>query len=141
MTNCVYIYMDGTSANDMGKDNIFGFSSDNVAAITNSIIWYYPSVQNQVAPPGNTGWTKMRIHAGKWSALEPQGVVTEMNLILDKDGIIRDGSRFTGNPGDWNSRVKAALTGSSTIYVGAQEGSHLSRATYNYVRVIRNREM
>ena len=141
MTNCVYIYMDGSSANDMGKDNIFGFSSDNVAEITNSIIWYYPSVQYQVAPPGNTGWTKMRIHAGRWNALEPQGVVTEMNLILDKDGIIRDGSRFTGNPGDWNSRVKAALTGSSTIYVGAQEGSHLSRATYNYVRVIRNREM
>lgn len=141
LTNCVYIYMDGTANNDMGKDNFFGFSSDNVASITNSIIWYYPSVQYQVEPPGDTGWTKMRIHAGRWSALEPQGVVTAMNLILDKDGIIRDGARFTGNPGDWNSRVKAALTGASTIYVGAQEGSHLSRATYNYVRVIRDREM
>jgi len=140
LTNCVYIYMDGTANNDMGKDNIFGFSSDNVASITNSIIWYYPSVQYQVSE-GDTGWTKMRIHAGRWAALEPQGVVTAMNLILDKDGIIRDGARFTGNPGDWNSRVKAALTGASTIYVGAQEGSHLSRATYNYVRVIRDREM
>lgn len=141
MSNCVYVYIDGNAANDMGKDNIFGFSSDNVANITNSIIWYYPSVQNLVAPPGDTGWTKMRIHAGKWAALEPQGVVTQMNLILDKDGIIRDGARFTGNPGDWNSRVKGTLTGASTIYVGAQEGTHLSRATYNYVRVIRDREM
>ena len=141
MSNCVYVYLDGTAANDMGKDNIFGFSSDNVANIANSIIWYYPSVQNQVAPPGDTGWIKMRIHAGRWAALEPEGVVTRMNLTLDKDGIIRDGARFEGNPGDWNSRVKANLTGASTIYVGAQEGTHLSRATYNYVRVIRNREM
>ncbi len=141
MSNCVYVYLDGTAANDMGKDNIFGFSSDNVANIANSIIWYYPSVKNQVAPPGDTGWTKMRIHAGRWSALEPEGVVTRMNLILDKGGILRDGARFEGNPGDWNSRVKATLTGASTIYVGAQEGTHLSRATYNYVRVIRNREM
>lgn len=144
MTNCVYVYMDGTQNNDMGKDNIFGFSTDNVGAITNSIIWYYPSVQYLVAPPGDIGKIWMRIHAGKWDALELYGTVTKMNLILDQDGILRDGQRFTsinGKPGNWDSRVKAALTGASTIYVGSQEGTHLSRATYNYVRVIRNAEM
>ena len=141
LTNCVYKYLSGTEAADLGKDNIFGFSSSDISAITNSIIWYYPSVQNLVAPPGDTGWTKLRIHAGKWQALEETGVLTQMNLILDKDGIIRDGARFTKNPGDWNSRVKAALTGASTIYVGSTEGSHQSRAIYNYVRVIRNREL
>ena len=140
LSNCVYVYLKGTEADDMGKDNIFGFSTDNIASITNSIIWYYPSVKNLVAPPGDTGWTKMRIHAGRWSALELTGVVSEMNLILDKNGIIRDGTRFTGNPGDWDSRVKNALTSSSTVYVGSKEGVHLSRATYRYVRVIRNNQ-
>lgn len=140
LTNCVYVYLTGRDVDDMGKDNIIGFSTDDLGSITHSTMWYYPSVQNMVPPPGNTGWTKLRIHAGRWSALEPVGVLTRMNLILDKDGLIRDGARFTGNPGDWNSRVKGELTGASTIYVGSVEGIHHSRAKYDYVRVIRNRE-
>ena len=137
LTNCTYAYIDGNADHDIGKDNVFGFSKDDVELITNSIIWYYPSVQNLVPPPGNTGWTKMRIHAGRWAAREETGVLTSLNLILDKDGIIRDGTRFTANPGDWSSRVKAALTGSTTIQVGSKEGSHHSRAIYNYVRAVR----
>ncbi len=140
LTNCVYVYIAGNDANDLGKDNILGFSTDDLGSITNSMIWYYPSVQRMVAPPGDTGWTKLRIHAGRWNALEIQGVLNRMNLILDKDGIIRDGTRFTSNPGDWNSRVKGQLTSASTIYVGSVEGIHHSRAKYDYVRVIRNRE-
>ena len=127
LTNCVYVYIAGNDANDLGKDNILGFSTDDLGSITNSMIWYYPSVQRMVAPPGDTGWTKLRIHAGRWNALEIQGVLNRMNLILDKDGIIRDGTRFTSNPGDWNSRVKGQLTSASTSYVGSVEGIHHSR--------------
>lgn len=140
LTNCQYVYVDGNQDHDLGKDNLMGFSTDNVATITNSMIWYYPSVQNLVAPPGDIGKIWMRIHAGRWSAHEVYGAITQLNLILDKDGILRDGNRYTGNPGDWNSRVKAALTSSSTINLGSKEGIHQSRAIYNYVRVIRNEE-
>ena len=82
----------------------------------------------------------MRVHAGRWSAKEYTGVVDRLNLILDKDGLIRDGARFTDDPGDWNSRVKALLTSASTILVGSVEGIHHSRAIYNYVRVVRYKD-
>ena len=140
LTQCRYVYISGGNGNsDIGKDNIFGFSTSNIKEITNSIIWYYPSVENLTPNPAEQGNKILRIHAGKWAALEEAGELTHMNLILDKDGILRDGSRFTGNPGDWNSRVKAALTGSSTIYIGSMEGVHHSRAIYKYVRVVRER--
>ena len=140
LRNCEYVYFDGTESNDMGKDNIFGISTNNVSAINNAIIWYYPSVQNLVPPPGDTGWTRMRVHAGRWAAKEYDGVVTDLNIILDKDGIIRDGSRYNDNPGDWNSRVKALLTNASSLEIGSVEGIHHSRAIYNYIRVVRYKE-
>ena len=140
LRNCVYVYLGGTDATDLGKDNLIGFSTNNLGDIKNSTMWYYPSVQNQVAPPGDTGWTRMRVHAGRWAAKEYTGVVDRLNLILDKDGLIRDGARFTDNPGDWNTRVKALLTSASTILVGSVEGSHQSRAIYNYVRVVRYKD-
>ena len=149
LTNCRYKYLTGTAATDLGQDNLIQFSKDNIGNIPssdgtnhikNSLIWYYPSVQNLVNSddPAAWGWIRSRIHAGKWSAYTPdEGVLTRMNLILDKDGLIRDGTRWTANPGDWNSRVKAALVGSSTVYIGSVEGVHHSRATYNYVRAVR----
>ena len=143
LTNCRYKYLTGKAATDLGQDNLIGFSTDNVASITNSLIWYYPSVQNFVDSddPADWGWIRSRIHAGRWSAHTPdEGVLTHMNIILDKDGILRDGTRYTGNPGDWNSRVKAALMSASTIYTGSVEGVHHSRATYNYVRVMRYKD-
>ena len=140
LSNCVYVYLTGNEANDMGKDCLIGFSTNNVGTINNTIMWYYPSVQNLVPPPGDTGWMRMRVHAGRWLAKEYTGVLTSLNLILDKDGILRDGIRYTDNPGDWNSRVKAALTSSSSIQLGSTEGSHHSRATYNYIRVVRYKD-
>jgi hypothetical protein len=140
LTNCTYVYIDGNADHDLGKDNLFGFSTNDIGSINNSFIWYYPSVQNLVAPPGDLGRIWSRIHAGRWSAHEITGVMTSLNLILDKDGILRDGTRYTGNPGDWNSRVKPALTSASTIKIGSKEGIHQSRATYNYIRVVRYKD-
>ena len=140
LRNCVYVYIDGTMDHDMGKDNLIGFSTDNVEKIANSFIWYYPSVENLVAPPGDVGRIFSRIHSGIWSAAEITGTMDKLNLVLDKDGLKRNGSRFTLNPGEWNSRVKPALTSANKIYVGSKEGIHLSRATYNFVRVVRVKE-
>ena len=137
LSNCVYVYFDGNPDHDMGKDNIIGFSTDNLNAITNSFIWYYPSVTNLVAPPGDVGRIFSRIHAGKWAAKEITGPMDNLNIILDKDGIKYDGKDFTLNPGDWTSRVKASLTSANKIYVGSVEGIHHSRATYRFVRVVR----
>lgn len=149
LTNCRYKYIDGNKNHDIGQDNIIGFSIDNfntagypndTKTIRSSLIWYYPSVEHLVDSDDPADWGKIqsRVHAGKWSAYTPtEGVLTRMNLILDKDGLIRDGTRWTANPGDWNSRIKPALTSASTVYVGSIEGVHHSRATYNYIRVVR----
>jgi len=137
LSNCVYVYIDGNQDHDMGKDNLIGFSTDDVESITNSFIWYYPSVANLVPPPGDVGRIFSRIHAGRWDAMEITGVMDSLNLILYKDGLKRDGNNFNMTKGDWNSRVKAALTGASTIYTGSKEGKHLSRATYRFVRAVR----
>jgi hypothetical protein len=139
----------GVAATDLGQDNIIGFSADNFntpgeaannKTIKNSIIWYYPSVEHLVNSdnPDDWGWIRSRVHAGKWSANTPdEGVLSAMNLILDKDGLIRDGSRWTRNPGDWNNRIKPLLTSSSSVWLGTMEGVHHSRAIYNYIRVVR----
>ena len=149
LRNCRYKYLTGAAATDLGQDNIIGFSADNfntpgeaanTKTIKNSIIWYYPSVENLVNSdnPADWGWIRSRVHAGKWSANTPdEGVLSAMNLILDKDGLIRDGSRWTRNPGDWNSRIKPLLTNSSSLWLGSVEGVHHSRATYNFIRVVR----
>ena len=144
LSNCVYVHIDGNADHDLGKDNLIGFSTNNVAQITNSLIWYYPSVANLVPPPGDVGRIWSRIHAGRWNAAEIDGPMSALNVKLKKAGLfytIDSGSEreFTENPGDWNSRVKAALTSASTIYIGSQEGIHQSRATYNYVRVVRKK--
>ena len=140
LSNCVYVFIDGNQDHDMGKDNLIGFSTDTVEKITNSFIWYYPSVQYLVPPPGDVGRIFSRIHAGIWSAAEFTGSMKSLNLVLDKDGIKQNGSPFTLNPGDWNSRVKPALTSANKVFVGSKEGKHLSRATYRYVRVVRVKE-
>ena len=149
LRNCRYKYLTGVAATDLGQDNIIGFSADNfntpgeaanTKTIKNSIIWYYPSVEHLVNSdnPDDWGWIRSRVHAGKWSANTPdEGVLSAMNLILDKDGLIRDGSRWTRNPGDWNNRIKPLLTSSSSVWLGTMEGVHHSRAIYNYIRVVR----
>lgn len=152
LTNCRYKYISGNASTDLGQDNIIGFSYDNFntpkesannKAIKNSIIWYYPSVEKLVNSdnPADWGWIRSRIHAGKWGAVTPdEGVLKAMNIILDKDGLIRDGSRWNDNPGDWNSRVKNLLTSSSSVWIGSVEGIHHSRAIYNHIRVVRVKE-
>ena len=165
LTNCRYVNLTGnTNKNltdsqkraygnqDIGQDNLIGFSTDNFntpkekednKAIKNSIQWYYPSTQYLIVytDPSELGWIRSRVHAGKWGALETtEGLLDAMNIVLDKDGIIRDRVRWTGNPGDWNSRVKGALTSASTVYLGSVEGIHHSRAIYNFIRVVRVKE-
>lgn len=156
LTNCRYVNLTGnTDKNinkatkdnygkiDIGQDNLIGFSTNNVGSITNSLIWYYPSTQYLIAyeNPEELGWIRSRVHAGRWAALEiDEGLMDTLNIILDKDGIIRNGKRWDGNPGDWEDRVKNALTHASTVYIGSTEGAHKSRATYRYVRVVRVKE-
>ena len=162
LTNCRYVNLTGNTRKnltdqekktlgnqDIGQDNLIGFSTDNFdtpgekkdnKAIKNSVQWYYPSTQYLIvySDPSELGWIRSRVHAGKWAALENnEGLLDAMNIILDKDGIIRDGARWNGNPGDWNSRVKGALTSATTVYLGSVEGVHHSRAIYNFIRVVR----
>ena len=142
LTACRYKYLTGVAATDLGQDNIIGFSyGGNVGKIEKSVIWYYPSVQNLVNSddPADWGWIRSRVHAGAWNAYTPdEGVLDHMNLILDKDGLIRDGKRFTYTWSKW-AEVKAGLAAASTVQIGSTEGVHKSRATYNYVRVVRKK--
>lgn len=142
LTACRYKYLTGVAATDLGQDNLIGFSyGGRVDKIDQSVIWYYPSVQNLVDSddPADWGWIRSRVHAGAWSAYTPdEGVLDHMNIILDKDGLIRDGKRFTHTWSKW-AEVKAGLAAASTVQVGSREGVHKSRATYNYVRVVRKK--
>ncbi len=143
LSKCRYIYVNGNKKNDIGLDNILGFSTDKLSDIKNTVILYYPAAQNLNSDPAKQGTISYLIHAGDWSdgttgTGHPAGLLDAMNVILDKDGLVIDGARYTGDPGEWLSKVKGTLTSASKILVGSEEGVHKSRATYNYIRVVRN---
>lgn len=145
LANCFYIFKNGNKNVDIGLDNILAVGTgDNLSTISTDpaiIQFYYPSIQNQVSDPTQQGKSYLRFHAGEWQT----GTANMTNIynldrllfVFDKDGFITNGTRYNGNAGKWNASVKDSLTSSSFLYIGSQEGVHLSRATYDYVRVVR----
>lgn len=126
LSNCKYVYRNGTDAGDIGKDNILAIGTgSNLASLpANTILWYYPSIERMVPNPAEQGRSYLRFHAGRWAADQYLNGLDKLRIVFDKDG-------FTSNG------VKEALTSAGTLYIGAEEGAHLSRATYDHISVVR----
>lgn len=143
LTYCNYIYKDGNKDHDIGLDNILAVGkTDNISSMSGNtplILFYYPSIEHQVSDPAAQGNSNLRFHAGKWQAQNIPNIrnIEELLFVFDKDGFITNGIRYTSSTGDWNNSVKAALTSSTELYIGSEEGIHHSRASYDYVRIIR----
>lgn len=151
---CVYIDT-GTSNNNQkpGLDNILSFGRSGIGWDPGTLHVYYPAhvgyptnapteYQDELrfyAVPTNTNdsdnATIGRVH--EYTGERP------MLLRFDKDGITYNsmalrwkGYKYKNDTSRYDS-VVSTLTAGASLYVGAEEGEHLSRAIYKYVRVVR----
>ena len=148
LENCVYIktvYAPNLNSYPyknqvIGMDNIFSFGKTSVAWPTNAkdeLHLYYPAHQND----GSDKLYMNAVYSGSQSKTLDQ--IAESNgtrplvLYFDQDGLKTNGTAISWTDNKYTT-VIADLVASRSLYVGAQEGPHLSRATYNYVRVVRN---
>ena len=145
---CVYIKtVDGdltkSPAKDqtIGMDNILSFGKDKVVWSNHQLHLFYPAHTNN-----GDQLQYNAVYNGNQS--KQVGTVEEdtngsrpLVIRLDKDGVtyIKSGTTTLLN---WNNNTytgaKNSLLSSKSLYVGAEEGNHMSRATYNFVRVVRN---
>ncbi len=147
LINCVFIR---TVSGDLtklpaknqmiGLDNIFSLGKTSIAwnnGATDELHFYYPAHSNdgdqlQIDP----------VYGGNYSK-SSFGQIAEANgsrplvLYFDQHGVKSNGSAISWNDAKYTN-VVSDLTACHSLYIGAQEGCHLSRATYNYVRVVRN---
>ena len=148
LKNCVFIRtVEGDLGSNpqknqvIGLDNIFSIGKQSVAwtsNTTNELHFLYPAHvgdnndQLQVNPKVSNNYTNTKL--GK---IAESGSTRPLVLYFDQDGV-----KYNGTAISWDhtyyTTVIAELTASRSLYIGAQQGNHLSRATYNYVRVVRN---
>lgn len=166
VSNCPYIYKDGTAGNDIGMDLLA-----TIAVTASSMEWdrshegiflYYPAHIRQGGAEGDeqVGEDRLQIAvldgpsgASTVTRVRPFTLlpsVTTLSFRLSQDsfqvnGITPDWSQVragNNNSGSY-SRVRSeaaihTITSQTSLKIGSKEGAHRSRATYNYVRVIRH---
>lgn len=152
VTNCVFIrtvhgkLSDSTPKNQtVGMDNILGIGPNGVGWVNSALQIYYPAhnplTEDSLDPPSDQLQFDALYTTGDYSKIQAGELPGYLNVVLNSTGLIWNGTRQT-NWGNANqSTVVPNLVTQSSLYIGAEEGNHLSRATYNYVRVIRNIEM
>nr|MCR5017345.1 hypothetical protein [Bacteroidales bacterium] len=147
---CVYIDT-GTSENNQkpGLDNILSIGRSGIGWDPGTLHVYYPAhvsysdgYQDELrfyAVPTSTNnsdnTTIGRVH--EYNGKRP------MLLRFDKNGITYNsmalrwiGYKYKNDTSRYDS-VVSTLTAGASVYVGAEEGDHHSRAIYKYVRVVR----
>lgn len=151
VSNCVFIRtVDGDISKNpaknqtVGMDNLLGIGYSNAGWSDGNFQIYYPShspVTGDVNPQDDLQLDALYT-TGNYSKLKVGTLSGALNVTLDSRGFTWNGNTETsyGKNANHASVVPALLTKSS-LYIGAVEGNHLTRATYNYARVIRNREM
>ena len=159
VTECYYIKKDGTSDNDIGMDHLisFGDQNHNLQWSAGSIHFYYPAHSPREAPDQDRLQIGI-LHFGKKTIarLRPYSLDRTLTVRLQKDLLLVNGAEP-----DWSvdytqadekpqeqiagdntvSRTLATIshiTDGDTVKIGSVEGQHRSRATYKYVRVVRN---
>ena len=155
VTNCVYIRKDGSSGNDIGMDNLISIGTHDSTLLwrtgKSTILFYYPA-HNPTEAPGQDRLQVAIINTGnKVARFRPFDLSGSLKIKLSEDQMLINETEidYTDDKGGNNSDVSHSETNSlSAIYdithdsgiaVGSVEGNHRSRATYRYVRVIRER--
>ena len=121
----------------IGLDNIFGIGKNRIDGQNSSkdILFYYPAHQaasgdDLLQIDANPGWKKKQF-----------GTLNgDLFLLINKDDIYYNGTAISWTESAYTA-AKSEVLSSSSLYIGAEEGNHLSRALYRYVRIIRDREM
>lgn len=145
VSNCVFIKtVEGDlnsnpyKSQNIGLDNIFSVGKTRIdwqkGATENQLHFYYPAHKGA----GNDQLQLDPVVSYSVFSKIALGNIINGDLVLRLD---QDGAKYNGNavPSDSNyDSVISALTSSHTLVIGAMEGNHLSRAKYNYVRVIHN---
>lgn len=159
VTNCVYIRKDGTANNDIGMDNLltFGDSSSDLLWKAGNIHFYYPAHNPAEAPDQDLLQIGILHYGyGTIARLRPYTLDGVLTVRLEKDFLRVNGNEpdysvdYTGQDGKPANQIAGEntvarsratvshITDGSTISIGTVEGNHRSRATYKYVRVVRN---
>ena len=152
VTNCVFIRtvhgkLSDTSPknNTVGMDNILGIGPTGTGWIAGALQVYYPAhspvEEGSAATPSDKIQFDALYTTSDYSKIQAGELPGYVNIVLDSSGVKWNGTQQT-NLGNANqSTVVPNLVTRNSLYIGAEEGNHYSRATYNYVRVIRNRKM
>jgi len=149
VSNCGYIHKDGTSNNDIGMDNLLtvGSTSD-LLWRSGNMFFYYPA-HNPVEAPGEDR-LQIAAYNSKITRIRPFDLDGTLSVRFKSGHVLVNGrdmdwSQDVGgsNPAGTSAQSLSqglidSLTSQSTLYIGSIEGGHRSRATYNYVRVVRN---
>ena len=150
---CTYIYTGGNATKDdkyrqIGLDNILSFGRNGIGWDSGSLHVYYPAhvpehnnsdelrFYSVVSSSGsNYDYATIgRVHEYEGRRpmvlrLDRNGIMYNSMALAWKSGLNQDGSKYP--------TVVNMLTSSKSLFIGAEEGNHLSRAVYRYVRVIR----
>ena len=114
------------------------------------IYFYYPAHNPAEAPGEDRLQVSIKDNNGTVTRLRPYDLSGSMTVKLSKDLLlvngaeldysqVKSGSNSSGANSVTRSRATVSyITTQSTIKLGSVEGAHRSRATYNYVRVVRN---
>lgn len=147
LANCTYIKtVEGDPKNkpykdqNIGLDNIIAFGTKGVDWIDETMLFYYPAHvsdgndQLQVDPVVLGSYDNPQI-----GQVPKVGDKRPLVLLLDKSGFAANGAALVlpANKKAKYDQVLSRLLASKALYIGAEEGAHFSRATYNYVRVVR----
>lgn len=156
VTNCRYLRYNGNNNDDIGMDNLISIGiSNGLDWKPDDIYFYYPAYSPTEAPGENRLQVSIFHHNNKVSRLRPYDLPGSLNIKLSKDLLLVNGAELDysddksaldgkGDGAKENSEAYSratisTITASSTTKVGSVEGRHRSRATYRYVRVIRER--
>ena len=168
VTNCRYIYYNGNANNDIGMDNLITFGVPYPSNANDELNWkrhgneevyiYYPA-HNPKGPNDETmqgDYIQIAVHDANSTVTRVRpftlnGVLTvrlEEDKLLISDGINDglidwsqncSGSNTSGsNSASRSEAAISAISSANTLKIGSIEGQHRSRATYKYVRVVRN---
>ena len=148
LENCVYIKtVDAPNLNSypyknqvIGMDNIFSLGKTSVAWPNNAkdeLHLYYPAHQNDGSDKLYMNAVYSNYASKTLEQIAEDNGTRPLVLYFDQDGLKSNGAAVSWNDNRYTNTI-ADLVASRSLYIGAQEGAHLSRATYNYVRVVRN---
>ncbi len=151
VTHCTYYRVNGQADKDIGMDNLISIgTSTDLNWRNGDIYFYYPAHSPAEAPDEERLQVSIKDNNNTVTRLRPYDLDGSLTIRLSKDLLLVNGAELDysddkggNNSAGANSNTRSrntisSITNSSTVKIGSVEGKHRSRATYNYVRVVRN---